>query len=154
VTGSIAAHSVEPPDVKVTVPVAAPGSPLSESDDVLPNEILDGVAAAVKLVGSGETVNEVVAVDPALRPPPEYVAVIAYVTADRPADVVQLVVGSVTAHNVAPPEAKVTVPLAPPGRPVSASMELDPYGTVDGVALAVNDVGIGPTSVRVTELAR
>jgi hypothetical protein len=154
VTGSVAAHSVEPPDVKVTVPVAAPGSPLSESDDVLPNEILGGVAAAVKFVGSGDTVNEVVAVDPALRPPPEYVAVIGYVPPGSPVDVVQLVVGSVTAHSVEPPDAKVTVPVAPPGRPDSASIELDPYGTVDGVALAVNDVGTGPTSVRVTELAR
>jgi hypothetical protein len=46
----------------------------------------------------------------------------------------------VTTHRVAPPDAKVTVPVAPPGRPLAANVELVPKDTLDGVALAANDV--------------
>jgi hypothetical protein len=49
-------------------------------------------------------------------------------------------VGRVTVHRVAPPDAKVTVPVATPGRPLAANVELVPKETLEGVALAVNDV--------------
>lgn len=154
VNGRIAVQRIWEFDAKVTVPVAAPGRPLSDSTDVLPKGTLDGAAPALNDVASGLTVRLVVAVEPPKRPPPEYAAVIGYVPPARPDDVVQLVVGRIAEHSVEPPDAKVTVPVAAPGRPLSASVEVDPYGTVDGAALAVNEVGTGPTLVRVTELAR
>ena len=55
-------------------------------------------------------------------------------------DVVQLVAGNVAVQRVEPPAVKVTVPVAAPGRPLSASVELAPYATLAGVALAVNEV--------------
>jgi hypothetical protein len=54
--------------------------------------------------------------------------------------VLQLVAGRMTVQRVAPPDAKTTVPVAPPGRPASASAEVVPYVTFAGVALAVKDV--------------
>jgi len=43
----------------------------------------------------------------------------------------QLVAGSVTLHSVDPPEVKVTVPVAPPGNPVTESVSCDP-NPIDG----------------------
>jgi hypothetical protein len=48
-------------------------------------------------------------------------------------------------HSVVDPEANVTVPVALPGRPLSARVELVPNGTLEGVALAVNDVAAAVT---------
>jgi hypothetical protein len=69
-------------------------------------------------------------------------------------EVLQVVPGNATTHSVEPPEDMVTVPVAAPGSPLSESVELEPYGTDEGVAPAVNDVDSGVTLVRVTELAR
>jgi hypothetical protein len=60
-------------------------------------------------------------------------------------EVVQLVVESVAVHNVVDPEVNVTVPVAPPGRPLSAKLEAVPNGTLEGVALALNDVAAAVT---------
>jgi hypothetical protein len=65
----------------------------------------------------------------------------------------QLVAGSVVTQSVDPPEVKVTVPVALPGRPVTDSVSAVPYGTVDGaadslnVALALVTVKLAPVAV-------
>jgi hypothetical protein len=51
------------------------------------------------------------------------------------------VIGSVVVHNVVPYHRNTTVPVAPRGRPVSASVADEPCTTVAGVALAVKSVG-------------
>jgi hypothetical protein len=43
-------------------------------------------------------------------------------------------------QRVEPPDVKVTIPVAPVGRPLSASDDVEPYVTVAGVAPAVNAV--------------
>lgn len=48
--GSVATQSVDPPDVKVTVPVAPPGSPDTERVSAVPNGTLDGAADSVIVV--------------------------------------------------------------------------------------------------------
>jgi hypothetical protein len=56
---------VEPPVIaKVTVPVAVKGRPLTDSVTVLPYEVLDGLADAVKEVDALVMVKLVVAVEP------------------------------------------------------------------------------------------
>jgi hypothetical protein len=55
-------------------------------------------------------------------------------------EVAQLVDGSVAVHRVVRPEINATVPVASLGRPDSDRVELVPYATLGGVALAVNDV--------------
>jgi len=61
---------------------------------------------------------------------------------------VQVVAANVAVQRVLPPEANVTVPVAFPARPASASVEVDPNGTVPGVALAVNGAAAGVTVER------
>ena len=41
-------QSVDPPDVKVTVPVASPGRPVTESVSAVPYGTLEGAADSVK----------------------------------------------------------------------------------------------------------
>jgi hypothetical protein len=45
--GRVATQSVEPPDVKVTVPVAPAGSPVTETLSLVPNGMLAGAALSV-----------------------------------------------------------------------------------------------------------
>jgi hypothetical protein len=54
--------------------------------------------------------------------------------------VLQLAVGRVAVHNVAPPDAKVTVPPAPVGNPDSESVSAVPKATLAGAAASVKDV--------------
>jgi hypothetical protein len=61
------------------------------------------------------------------------------------ADGLHAAAGRVAKHSVHPPEVKVTVPVAAAGSPVSARVELVPKGALDGLALAMNDVGASPT---------
>jgi hypothetical protein len=49
-----------------------------------------------------------------------------YEPAARDVAVLQLVPGRVAVHSVVPPDAKVTVPVAPAGKPLSVSNELVP----------------------------
>jgi hypothetical protein len=63
--GRIIAQSVEPPEVKVTVPTALPTRPLSARVELFPNETLAGVALAVNDVLAAVTTSAVVAVEPA-----------------------------------------------------------------------------------------
>ena len=51
VAGSVATQSVDPPDVKVTVPVAFAGRPVTDSVSAVPYAMLAGAADSVK-VGS------------------------------------------------------------------------------------------------------
>jgi hypothetical protein len=63
--GSKATQSVAPPDVNVTVPVALPESPETESVSWAPNAMLDGDAESVIDVGAGVIVKcAPVAVEP------------------------------------------------------------------------------------------
>jgi hypothetical protein len=55
--------------------------------------------------------------------------------------VAQLVAGNVVVHSVVPPDLKVTVPVAPAGRPATESVSAVPYGMVAGDADSVIDVG-------------
>jgi hypothetical protein len=73
----VAVHNVVAFEANDTVPVASPDKPLSASAEAVPCETLEGVALAVNEVLAMVTVRFVVAVDPALLPSPEYVAVIA-----------------------------------------------------------------------------
>jgi hypothetical protein len=59
-------------------------------------------------------------------PSPEYVAVTGYVAAPSVVAVWQLVAGMIATQSVAPPDAKVTVPVAPAGRPESDSVSWEP----------------------------
>ena len=49
VAGSVATQRVDPPEVNVTVPVASPGSPLSDSVSAVPYGTLDGAADSLKV---------------------------------------------------------------------------------------------------------
>ena len=57
VVGNVAVHSVEPPEVKVTVPVASSGSPVIERVSCMPNAIVDGAANSVIDVSASVTVK-------------------------------------------------------------------------------------------------
>jgi hypothetical protein len=57
-------QSVDPPALKVTVPVAPDGSPDAESPTVLPKLVLDGLVDAVKDVVAWMMVKLVVASEP------------------------------------------------------------------------------------------
>jgi hypothetical protein len=70
VAGNVAIQSTAPPDVKATVPVAVPGSPVSVRLDVLPTATLGGSALAVNDV-SAVTVSAVVALELIHTTPPE-----------------------------------------------------------------------------------
>jgi hypothetical protein len=143
--GRVAVQRLELPEVNETVPVAPLGSPLAASVALVPNETLDGVALAVNDVLAGVTFSDVVAVELASSASPAYVAVMGYVPPASVADVVHLVDGWGATQSVEPPDANVTVPVEAFGRPLSDSIEVLPKGTLDGVALAVNDVGAGDT---------
>jgi hypothetical protein len=56
------------------------------------------------------------------------------------ADVWQLIAGSVAVHSGEPPELKVTVPVASPGRPATETVSCVPYGMLAGAAASVIDV--------------
>jgi hypothetical protein len=71
VVGKEATHSVEPPDAKVTDPVAAPGSPVALRLSLSPYVMLVGLAAVVNDVAARPTVNAVDAVEPASSRSPE-----------------------------------------------------------------------------------
>ena len=72
-------------------------------------------------------------------------AVIGYVPAASVVAVGHVVAGRRAVHSVCPPDAKVTLPVASPGRPAAASAELVPNDTLEGVALAVNEVAVRVT---------
>jgi hypothetical protein len=57
VAGSVATQRVEPPEVNVTVPVAPPGKPDTDSVSLVPNGTLDGAADSVIVVLDSVTVN-------------------------------------------------------------------------------------------------
>jgi hypothetical protein len=61
---TVAVHSVVPPAVKMTVPVAADGSAVAMRVTELPWVVLVGLAEAVKDDGASVTVKLVVTVDP------------------------------------------------------------------------------------------
>jgi hypothetical protein len=76
---------------------------------------------------------------------PEYVAVTGYVPALRVFDVLQLAAPLATVvavHKVLPLEAKVVVPVAPVGRPLTDRVTALPWDVEAGVASAFIDVGI------------
>ena len=58
VAGRSVVQSVMPPEVKVTEPVAAPGSPLAAKAELAPNGTLAGVALAMNVVLATITVSE------------------------------------------------------------------------------------------------
>jgi hypothetical protein len=89
--------------------------------------MLAGEADSVIAVSAWVTVKLApVAVLPLKLLSPEYVAVTGYVPAASELAVGQLVVVSVATHSVDPPDAKVTVPVAPPGSPDTDSVSCDP----------------------------
>ena len=55
--GSVATQSVDPPEVKVTVPVAPAGSPDTERESAVPNGTLDGAADSVMVVLANVTLK-------------------------------------------------------------------------------------------------
>ena len=70
-------------------------------------------------------------------PSPEYVAVTGYVPMASDVEVRQLTTGNVATHSVVPPDAKVTVPVAPVGSPDSESVSAVPKPTLAGEADSV-----------------
>jgi len=60
----------------------------------------------------------------------------------------QLVAGMSATQSVAPPDAKVTVPVAPAGSPESDSVSCEPYTMDDGAAASVK-VGVALVIVSV-----
>lgn len=64
VAGSVTAHSVAVPDVKVIVPVARLVKPDSASVEAVPKATLDGVALAVNDAAACVTVSDVDDVEP------------------------------------------------------------------------------------------
>ena len=65
VAGSVAVHSVDPPEANVTVPVAVPGSPATDSVSCAPYAMLAGAADSVNVELAFTTVKLApVAVDP------------------------------------------------------------------------------------------
>jgi hypothetical protein len=76
VDGSAATQRVDPPEVNVTVPVAPPGSPDTDSVSLVPYGTLAGAADSVIAVLESVTVKAApVAVVPLKLALPEYVAV-------------------------------------------------------------------------------
>jgi hypothetical protein len=67
---------------------------------------------------------------------------------------VHVVDGRVNVHNVAPPDVKVTVPVDTPGSPFSARTDVEPYGVLAGVALAVKVVGMSQTTAACSLVSR
>jgi hypothetical protein len=65
---------------------------------------------------------------------------------------VQLVAGKLAVHSVAAPETNVMLPVALPGKALSASVAGVPKGTLGGVALAVNGTATGVTMSAVDAL--
>jgi hypothetical protein len=57
IAGRVATHSVDAPDVKVTVPVAPAGSPETETVSAVPYGMLAGAAASLIEVGALVTVK-------------------------------------------------------------------------------------------------
>ena len=55
--GSVATHRVDPPDVKVTPPVAPPGSPATDSVSAVPYGMLAGAADSIIDVAALVTVK-------------------------------------------------------------------------------------------------
>ena len=55
--GSVATHSVDPPEVNVKVPVAPAGSPETDSESAVPKGTLDGAADSVMEVLASVTVK-------------------------------------------------------------------------------------------------
>jgi hypothetical protein len=106
-------------------------------------------------VAASVTVRVVDAVDPVSLPSPEYVAMIVWLPTARNVEGAHESAGRVATHSVELPETNVTVPEAVPGSPVAARVALVPNGTLDGVALAVIDVGAEVTvsDVEAVELA-
>jgi hypothetical protein len=144
VAGSDTVHSVMLPDMNVTLPVALPGSPDTDTVTAVPYPTVAGAADSVKDVGAG-VIRKVapLATAPLLFASPEYVAVTGYVPGTKLADVAQLAAGSVATHSVAPPEVKVTVPVAVPESPETESVSLAPNAMLDGDADSVIDVEAG-----------
>ena len=70
---------------------------------------------------------------------PEYAAVTGYVPAASVDAVWQLVDDSDAMHSVNPPEEKVTVPVAPTGRPATDSVSRAPKTIDAGAAASVSD---------------
>lgn len=138
VAGSVAMQSVEPPDVKVTVPVAAPGRPETARVSCEPYTIEPGVADSVNDGVALMIVSGVVVVCGAKVESPEYDAVTVFAPTGAVL-VPQLIAGSVVVHRVVPPMEKVTVPVALDG---SAAEYVTGCSHVcgDGVADAVNAV--------------
>ena len=89
-------------------------------------------------------------------PSPEYVAVTGYAPGVSVVDVWQLSAGRSAVHSVDPPEVKVTLPVASPGRPASDSVSAVPNGTLAGAADSVKDgsalVTMKPAPVAVVPL--
>ena len=56
------------------------------------------------------------------------------------AGVAQLTAGSVATQSVEPPDLKVTVPVAPAGRPDTETVSLVPKGMLAGAAVSVIEV--------------
>src|ERR1700676_3679711 len=106
----VATHSVEPPDAKVTVPVAPAGSPESDSVSCEPYTIDAGAAASVKVGVALMIVSVVVVLCGANVGSPEYVAVTVSVPTGALV-AVQLNAGNAAVQSVVPPTLKVTVPV-------------------------------------------
>ena len=68
------------------------------------------------------------------------------------ADVWQLIAGRSALHSGDPPEEKVTVPVASPGRPATESVSCAPYATLDGAADSVK-VGFALVTVKLAPVA-
>ena len=75
-----------------------------------------------------------------------------YVPAARVLAVWQFVAGSVVTHNVDPPEAKVTVPVAPAGRPEAESVSCAPktIGAGAGRSPSFAAAGRPPTATGIS----
>lgn len=137
VAGSVVTHNVDPPEAKVTVPVAPAGRPEAESVSCAPKTIVAGAADSVKDGVALVIVSGVVVVWGAKFRSPEYVAV----TVSEPTGAVvalQLSAGSVAVHIVVPPMLKVTVPVAEAG---SAAVYVTAclYACGEGKAVAVKE---------------
>jgi hypothetical protein len=136
VAGIVATHSVEPPELNVTVPVAPAVRPESDSVSCEPYTIDDGAAASVNVGVAFVIVSVVVVTCDANVELPEYVAVT--VSAPTGAVVaVQLNVGNVAVQSVVPPILNVTVPVALEGS-AAVYVTVCRYVCGDGNAVAVN----------------
>jgi hypothetical protein len=136
VAGIVATQSVEPPELKVTVPVAPTGSPESDSVSCEPKTIDDGAAASVNVGVALVMVSVVVVVCGKKFESPEYVAVTVSVPTGALV-AVQLSVGSVAVQRVVPPMLKVTDPVALEGS-AAVYVTVCVYDCGDGSAVALN----------------